>query len=196
MSAGFWGPVVGSMISGGLGYFGQREANIGSVQAAREMMRFQERMSSTAHQREVADLRAAGLNPILSAGGGASSPSGAAPLIQSELESAASSAQSLPRLKADLEAIRAATAVDKESAQFIKTQKKRASAEARISEAGAVMADIKKAALQWAVGGPKKILNRLGLGVNSAEDLRRLSKPGILYGSPDKFIRLERGDKR
>lgn len=88
---------IGSTLLGGLfGRSGAKKQNQAEIQAAREQMAFQERMSNTAHVREVEDLENAGLNPILSAKlGGASSPGGAMPNIVNEMAPMENAARSM-----------------------------------------------------------------------------------------------------
>lgn len=74
--------------------------NRANKKMAERQMAFQAGMSSTAHQREVADLRAAGLNPILSAGGsGASSPGGASATMENPTSGAAGTIMQAKQLK-------------------------------------------------------------------------------------------------
>lgn len=106
------GSLAGQYMAGQSSASAQKSANKMNLKIAQQQMQFQERMSNTAHQREIADLRAAGLNPMLSGmgGQGASAPSGASAQMVAEdpqygaaIETGISTAMETRRLKKELE---------------------------------------------------------------------------------------------
>lgn len=120
------GAIGGAIIGGIASLFGQKSANDANLRIARETNKFnakeaqlnrdfQERLSGTAYQRSMEDMKKAGLNPMLAySQGGASTPSGATASGQSaHMESviapAIATALEIRRVKKELDGLQSQT---------------------------------------------------------------------------------------
>ncbi len=90
-------------------YAGQTGANKRNLEIAREQMAFQEKMSNTAVQRRMEDMRLAGINPLLAGQHEASSPAGATATMQNAIGQGVTSG---------MQAIQLRTAIKKANAEI------------------------------------------------------------------------------
>ena len=90
---------IGGALGGLFGYKGQKDTNVASAQQAQKQMAFQERMSNTAVQRRMADLKKAGINPILAGSKEASSPAGQQAPVGNKAQAAMNSALNAAQLE-------------------------------------------------------------------------------------------------
>lgn len=98
------GDAAPSIVTGFGNYVGAVNQNVASAQQAQKQMDFQAQQTGTSYQRVVADMKAAGLNPMLAySQGGAASGGGAQAAQSNELGQGANSAWSAAQAKQNIQ---------------------------------------------------------------------------------------------
>ena len=177
---------IGSLGSGLFNMFSQNSANEMSERLADKQMAFQERMSNTAYQRSMADMKAAGLNPMLAfSQGGASTPSGAqgsvnAAKMEDFLGKGVQSAMEYKRLDKELDAKDSEIAVNNAVEQ---TQRAQASKLANDSKSSAIAATVAQAHLPAELKEAENAKARADINSNYVRADSHLERIGKVLGT-------------
>lgn len=161
-----WVPAVAAAIAAGTSVV----TNIANAREARKNRQFQERMSSTAHQRETADLRASGINPMLSRmGAGASSPAGDRAQMEDPGRNAVSTALAVQMQKAQINEMDARASLARtQAADISSTFPGRSNLMAMQAQVASLDADQRREMLPWVLKKAKEEVEHVSSSARAA----------------------------
>lgn len=186
--------ILGGLIAGGLSTAGSVFGTSRTESMVGDQMSFQERMSNTAHQREVEDLRKAGLNPYLSLTHGASTPSGSSATIGDPLTPGVSTAIQAIRAKSDIDnLVKMGDQIESQTA-LNESLKYKADMDSRVASSTARNNDITNQLLKTTIPAAqqKEKIDKSKVGKAMSWVDRVMSSVGNVFGNTAKGIPLWR----
>lgn len=159
-------PLIAAGIGAAAQIFGGQEANRANAAMAAGNQEFQMHMSNSAHQREVTDLKNAGMNPLLTLGAGASTPPGSVAQAKNTMEGLSAAAN-------ETYSNFLAAKRQKEEIELLKSQKNKTDVESKVISRGIPAADMTNQIYDMA----KPVLKKIQEGVkDAAPTLREMKK--------------------